>query len=65
MRGRCIGCMALVSTSAEWPRVSASPSMEMMSGFMKGSPPVKPISRAGTRSRAISSRKRKTSARER
>ena len=43
--GRCIGCMALVSTSASKPRSSASASMARNSGFMNGSPPVKPISR--------------------
>ena len=49
MRGRCIGCMALVRSRTWKPRSSASPSMAMMSGFMNGSPPVKPISRTGNR----------------
>jgi hypothetical protein len=37
-----MGCMALVSTGTECWRLSASPSMAMISGFMKGLPPVKP-----------------------
>ena len=51
----CIGFIALVSTSTWNPRISASSSMATMSGFMNGSPPVKPIVRVGSPSRSISS----------
>ena len=40
----CIGFMALVSTIALKPRDSTSSSIAGRSGFMNGSPPVKPIS---------------------
>ena len=52
----CIGFMALVSTMAFKPRDSTSSSIAGSSRFMKGSPPVKPISRVSWPSRAISSR---------
>ena len=54
--GRCIGCMALVSTSASKPRDSAPSSMASSCGFMNGSPPVKAISRVPSLCATISSR---------
>ena len=61
MRGRIIGCIALVRMSTAYPRERASPVMAMMSGFMNGSPPVKPISRTGSLALVISSKKRAAS----
>ena len=59
IRGRCIGCMALVSTSTSKPRASASSIRPSICGFMNGSPPVKPISRVPSpRRRSRRSRRR-------
>ena len=41
---RCIGFIALVSVSTRRPAAKPSSIIPMLSGFMNGSPPVKPIS---------------------
>jgi hypothetical protein len=51
-----MGRMALVSTRTWKPRSSALSMISMISGFMKGSPPVMPISVVGRPEAAISSR---------